>query len=82
MENRTKQLIAIGASVGASCQECLRYHVDNAREHGTDEDDIREAYEIGKTVRKGSGVAYTKFAESFFGEALANKKEEKSPCGC
>ena len=27
MDERTKELIAIGASVGAHCQPCLTYHV-------------------------------------------------------
>jgi AhpD family alkylhydroperoxidase len=34
MDERTRELIAIGASVGAHCQPCLTYHVEKARELG------------------------------------------------
>lgn len=47
MDDRTKELIAIGASVGAHCQPCLTYHVGKARELGIDEESIRAAIETG-----------------------------------
>ncbi len=35
LENRIKELIAIGASVTANCQPCLEYHVGKAKEAGS-----------------------------------------------
>ena len=32
MDEKTKELIAIGASVSAHCQPCLTYHVAKAKE--------------------------------------------------
>lgn len=43
MDERTKELIAIGASVGAHCQPCLTYHMEKARELGANDEDIRAA---------------------------------------
>jgi len=51
---RTKELIAVGASVTASCKPCLEYHVGKAREHGASDKEIIEAVGIGKVVRKGA----------------------------
>lgn len=62
MDERTKELIAIGASVGAHCQPCLTYHVEKARELGIDEDEIRSAIETGHMVEKGAMSAMRKFS--------------------
>ena len=51
---RVKELIAIGASVSANCQPCVKYHVGKAREMKIDETEIRQAVEVGKMVRKGA----------------------------
>ena len=33
-DNKIKELIAIGVSVGVNCQPCLQYHVTTAKELG------------------------------------------------
>ena len=50
MDELTKELIAIGASVGAHCQPCLTYHVEKARELGINDEEIRLAIETGHMV--------------------------------
>ncbi len=64
MDERTKELIAIGASVGAHCQPCLTYHVEKARELGIDDESIRAAIETGHMVEKGAMSAMRKFSAS------------------
>jgi len=54
IDEKTKELIAIGASITANCHPCIKYHVGKAREMKISEDDIRQAIDIGKTVRKGA----------------------------
>jgi len=61
LEERTKELIAIGASVSAHCQPCLEYHVSKARELGINEKCIKTAIEIGFMVEKGAGSAMRNF---------------------
>ncbi len=51
MEERMKELVAIGAAVGANCKPCLRYHVRIAVENGASEKDIMETIQIAKMVR-------------------------------
>lgn len=54
IDDKVKELIAIGASVSANCHPCVKYHVDKARELEIDEDIIGQAIEVGKMVRKGA----------------------------
>jgi len=64
MNEKTKELIAIGASVAGHCQPCLTYHVAKARDIGVAEQDIREAVAVGHMVERGSMSAMRDFAES------------------
>ncbi len=61
MDEATKELIAIGTSVGAHCQPCLVYHVGKARELGINDELIRAAIEVGHMVEKGAMGAMRNF---------------------
>lgn len=54
MDVKIKELIAIGASVSANCHPCVKYHFNQARELAIDEDEIQQAIDVGKMVRKGA----------------------------
>ena len=82
MDNRTKELIAVGASIAANCQPCLEYHVAKARENGADGREIAEAVGVGKAVRKGAAGKMDQFAATLRGSAPAAADEESSGCGC
>lgn len=77
MDERTKELIAIGASITAHCQPCLAWHVEKALELGIDQADIREAIATGQMVEKGSMSAMRKFAEEV---TVRNISESRSCC--
>lgn len=64
LDTRTRELIAIGASITANCQPCLEYHVAKAMESGAGEQEISEAIEVGKLVRQGAALKMDKFAPS------------------
>lgn len=66
MDDKTKELIAIGASVSAHCQPCVTYHVEKARELGIGEDLIQEAVAVGQMVEKGAGSAMRAFTQGLF----------------
>ncbi len=61
MDDAGKELIAIGASVGAHCQPCLVHHVGKARALGIDDGMIRAAIEVGHMAEKGAMGAMRKF---------------------
>jgi len=64
MDVKVKELIAIGASVTANCKPCIEYHVAKAKENGATDEEVIEAIEIGKMVRKGSASQMDKFIET------------------
>ncbi|MDZ7696241.1 MAG: arsenic metallochaperone ArsD family protein [Deltaproteobacteria bacterium] len=70
MNEPIKELVAIGASVGAHCQPCLEYHLQVAIELGLTENDIRQAVEIGHAVEKGAMTAMKKFSDETVEEFL------------
>lgn len=72
MGDKTRELIAIGASVTAHCQPCLAYHVSKAKEMGIEEQEIREAVAVGHQVEKGSMSAMTVFAKSVLDSSTQN----------
>ncbi len=75
MDEKTKELVAIGASVGAHCQPCLTWHVAKARELGIDDELIREAIETGHMVEKGAMSAMRKFSTEILTSA-----QGQAPC--
>ena len=54
MDDRTKELIAIGCSVTANCHPCVTHHVNQARVLGLEDEAINQAVRIGLMVRKGA----------------------------
>ena len=62
MDDHTKIIIAVGASVGANCHPCLEYHVGKALEASIDRSEIMEVVEIAKAVRRGAAVSMDKLA--------------------
>lgn len=51
LEEKIKELIAVGAAVTGRCRPCLDYHSRKALRLGSDAEEITEAFEIGKRVR-------------------------------
>lgn len=87
MDERTKELIAIGASVSAHCQPCLAYHLEKARELGIEEDNIRAAIETGHMVEKGAMSAMRTYAASLVDTASPESScrasgDDKPPKAC
>lgn len=82
IDTKTKELIAVGASVTANCQPCLQYHVSKARESGADEEEIAIAVAVAKTVRKGAAAKMDDFAAGVGTAATTAGCAESPACGC
>jgi len=50
LDNKTKELIAIAASLGSGCQNCLEGHLKKAMKYGADGAEVREAVAIAVGV--------------------------------
>jgi AhpD family alkylhydroperoxidase len=61
LDDRVKALIAVGASITANCQRCLKSTAAMALESGASEQEIAEAIEIGKGVRGGAATKMDRF---------------------
>jgi len=75
MEDKIKLLIAVGASVTANCQPCLKTAVTQAQLAGVDKKEIIEAIAIGRVVRKGAFGKMDKFASTLTGKDVGNSDE-------
>ncbi|MFX1253673.1 MAG: carboxymuconolactone decarboxylase family protein [Promethearchaeota archaeon] len=76
MEIRTKLLVAVGASITANCQPCLKTAVEQAEGAGVDKKEIQEAIAIGKVVRKGAMGKMDKFVSTLTGKNATGSMEE------
>jgi AhpD family alkylhydroperoxidase len=63
LDDKIKELIAIGASVSANCHPCVKYHVGKAHDMKVAEDEIRQAIDVGRMVRKGASGEMDKLLE-------------------
>ena len=77
-DEQMKELIAVGASVGAHCQPCLTYHVNKAKELGLDAVYIRMAMDVGHMVEKGAMAAMREFSKDILDTPIQGAK---SCCG-
>ncbi|HRU94499.1 MAG TPA: carboxymuconolactone decarboxylase family protein [Anaerolineae bacterium] len=75
MDEKTKELIAVGASVAAHCQPCRTYHVAKAKEPGIGENEIREAIAVGHRVEKGAMAAMKQFSAAIFDAGVTPASE-------
>jgi AhpD family alkylhydroperoxidase len=76
MENKTKILIAIGASITANCQPCLRTAITQAQTTSATEKEILEAIAIGRIVRRGATGKMDKFASTLTGKDFVASSDE------
>ncbi len=82
LDDRTKALIAVGASITANCQPCLQSTVTMALQSGAGEQEIAEAVEIGKRVRRGAASKMDAFAASLNQAVPSAAGEADGGCGC
>ena len=82
IESRIQALIAVGAAVGANCQPCLQSTVAMARKSGVNEQEIAEAIETGKRVRRGAASKMDKFAAELIAASPSPIAAAQDSCGC
>lgn len=80
MNDKIKELVAVGASITANCQPCLQYHTNKALEFGAEAGEVADAIEMGKRVRKGASAKMDEFSSSVKETVSAPAGEKKSAC--
>ena len=81
MDPKTRELIAIAASVVAKCQPCLDYHVEEARKARASDSDMRNAVSIARMVRKAGNDNMDQYTDERLG-ATAPEPPAPSACCC
>ncbi|MEW6406175.1 MAG: carboxymuconolactone decarboxylase family protein [Chloroflexota bacterium] len=82
LDDHTRALIAVGASVAANCQPCLKSTVAMALESGADNEELEEAVEVGKRVRRGAASKMDDFAASLTQPDPLAAAPANGGCGC
>ena len=83
MDERTKKLIAVGASVGVNCHPCLEYHVGKALESGIERVEIMAAVDVAKAVRGGAVAGIDRLALKLLGDGVQGRAAgEREPSCC
>ena len=67
MDEQTKELVAIGASVAANCYPCMKHHLAKCEDLGVAAAEIRAASEVGKMVNRGAAGNTRKFVAELLG---------------
>ena len=76
MDNKTKILIAVGASFASNCQPCLKTAITEAQKIGVEQKELFEAIAICRVVRKGAMGKMDKLASTLTGKNVAGTSEE------
>lgn len=79
MDEKLKEMIAIGASVTANCIPCIQYHFARAREVGVSDAEIKAAIQVGKMVRKGAAQKWDEEIKALL-SALPGQKNVVCSC--
>ncbi len=62
LSKKQKELIAIGISIVIDCESCMEWHIKQALDDGSTEEEIIEAIEVGIEMSGGPGTASARFA--------------------
>ena len=68
MDERMKELVAMGASAAANCHPCMDYHLAKCDEFGIDRDEVAAAVKVGLMVNRGAEKAIRKKTRELLGE--------------
>jgi|GEM_PF-1238516 len=77
LDDKTRELIAVGAAVAANNPPEVKYHIGRARELGADDAALNEAVDIGKQVRRGAAAKTDVFAHTL---ATTPAQHERGRC--
>jgi AhpD family alkylhydroperoxidase len=64
LDERTRELVAVAASVAANCLPCLRYHAGQAEKLGISRPEMREVAEIARQVKRRPAADMDQLIES------------------
>ncbi len=82
MDERSKELIAIGASAAVNCHPCMRHHLALCDELGIPRDEVSAAAEVGLAVGRGAARKTRGFVAELLGAEEAPAEPQAATGGC
>lgn len=79
MDERMKELIAIGASAAVNCHPCVDYHLAECDRVGLDREEVKQAIEVGLAVNRGAASRMRAKVDAMWGKA---PEPAAGGCGC
>ncbi len=70
MDDRTKELVAMGAAAAANCHPCMDYHLAKCDELGIDRAEVAAAVKVGLMVNHGAENRIRQKAQELLGDVL------------
>ncbi len=84
MDEKTRLLISIGASVASNCVPCFEYYFKKSSTAGITSEELEETIELACKVKTGSAITMKKSIREITGEDRepepANVDEQDHPC--
>ena len=62
LDQKYKEMIAIGISIQINCESCLEWHIKKALQHGASKEEIVEAIGVGIEMGGGPATVSSRFA--------------------
>ncbi len=71
MNERMKELVAMGASAAANCHPCMDYHLAQCDRLGIDREEVAAAVAVGLMVNHSAEKEIRKKSRELLGETIA-----------
>lgn len=81
MDERMKELIAIGASAAVNCHPCLQHHLAECDRLGLDRKEVKDAADVGMMVSRGAAARTQAYLPTLLGDS-GTAQGGLGGCGC
>lgn len=84
MDERMKELIALGAAAAVNCRPCLDYHFQACKTAGASRTDMEQAVETGLQVNRGAAAKTREYFDGIDSgqDGIDSGQEETAAAGC
>lgn len=80
LNNRDRELVALGASLASNCVPCIQFHVREGRKVGISDEEIEEALRVADKVRQVPARLVLETARAILGGEPASEDRGGGSC--